>query len=183
MVQKTFSPLKNFPRPIGFAHWGISLCVVGSIISSLFVDVTNPSNELPIIIHVRIGYGVTFFLLCQWFFLSLRRYHFVREHVFPYHAEGRKCISADLRLLMQGKLPPTGCRSGASGLVEGLGILLITWMALTGLIFHFGAVYDVDKTNLMLLIRNIHNFSSYFVWAFVIGHGGMAVLHRFIDKE
>ena len=182
-MKKQRNPLKNFPKPIGFVHWGVAICVIGSIISSLFVDTSDPSSDLSIIIHVRIGYGVAFFLLCQWFLLSLKRYHYVREHVFPYHLEGRKCIAADLRLLMQGKLPPTGCRSGASGLVEGLGILLMTWMALTGLIFHFGAVYDVDQTSLMLLTRNIHNFFSYFVWAFVIGHGGMAIFHRILDKE
>ncbi len=56
-------------------------------------------------------------------------------------------------------------------------------MALTGLIFHFAAVYDVAKNTPMLFIRAVHNFSSFFVWAFVIGHGGMALLHRIIDKE
>lgn len=182
-MKKQCNPLKNFPNPIGFIHWGVAICIIGSIISSLFVDTSDPSSDLSIIIHVRIGYGVTFFLLCQWFLLSLKRYHYVRDHVFPYHLEGRRCIAADLRLLMRGKLPPTGCRSGASGLVEGLGILLMTWMALTGLTFHFGAVYNIDKTSLMLLTRNIHNFFSYFVWVFVIGHGGMAVIHRILDKE
>jgi cytochrome b561 len=182
-MKKQRKPLKNFPKAIGFVHWGVAICVIGAIISSLFVDISDPDSDLSIIIHVRIGYGVAFFLLCQWFLLSFKRYKPVREHVFPYHLEGRKCIAADLHLLMQGKLPPTGCRSGASGLVEGLGILLLTWMALTGLIFHFGAVYGVDKTSLMLLIRNIHNFFSFFVWVFVIGHGGMAVVHRIIDRS
>ena len=180
MVSK---PLKNFPFPIGIAHWGIALCVVGSVISSLFVDIKNPASSLPIVIHVRIGYGVTFFLIFQWLFLSLKKYREVKTHVFPYHFEGRKCMMSDFRLLLKGRLPPTGARSGLSGLVEGFGILLITLMALTGLTFHFAEVFDVAKNTPTLFIRDIHNFFSFFVWAFVIGHGGMALLHRIIDKE
>ncbi|MCB1072804.1 MAG: cytochrome b/b6 domain-containing protein [Chlamydiia bacterium] len=172
--------LKNFPKSFSIVHWGIALCVIGSMISSLFVHPKNPV-ELPIQIHVWIGYGVTLFLLCQWLLLSLKKYHFVRAHVFPYHFEGRQCILADLRMLLRGQLPPTGARKGLSGLVEGMGILLISFMAVTGLIFHFAFVYSMDQIPLMLIIRDIHNFFSYFVWVFVIGHGGMAILHRIMN--
>lgn len=178
MVQR---PLKNFPTSIGVSHWGISLFVIGSVISSIFVHPKNP-NILPIKIHMWIGYGVSFFLVCQWVLLSLKRNHFVRAHVFPYHFEGRKCMVADLKLLFKGRLPPTGARSGLSGLIEGLGLMLITLMAMTGLIFHFAAVYEKTTLPSMITIRDIHNFFSYFVWAFVIGHGGMAVLHKIIDE-
>lgn len=177
MVQK---PLKHFPVPIGLAHWGISLCVIGSVISSLFVHPKNP-NSVPIKIHVWIGYGVTFFLICQWVLLSLKRYQFVRSHVFPYHFEGKQCILSDLKLLFKGRLPPTGARSGISGLVEGLGLFLMTLMATTGLVFHFAAVYDATHLSSMIIFREVHNFFSGFVWAFVIGHGGMAVLHKIVD--
>lgn len=179
MVQK-IKPLKNYPLPVGIAHWGISLFVFGSMISSLFVHHKN-TTPLPVKVHVWIGYFVTLFLASQWILLSLKRYRFVRAHVFPYHPKGRKCIVADLKMLLKGNLPPPGIRSGLSGLVEGMGLILITLMMFTGLTFHFAAVYEMNTLPLIITIRAIHSFFSFFVWAFVIGHGGMAALHKILD--
>lgn len=181
MVQKT-KLLKNFPLPFGIAHWGISLFVVGSAISSLFVHPNHPTS-LSVRIHVWIGYGTSLFLICQAALLSLKRYHFVRSHVFPYHLEGWKGIMADLKLLLKRRLPPTGARGGLSGLVEGLGLILITLMAITGLTFHFATLYDGQTLPIMTTTRVIHNFFSGFVWAFVIGHGGMAVIHKLFPGQ
>lgn len=174
-------PLKNFPFSFGLVHWGFSLFVILAAITSIFVHRKDPLTALPIILHIIVGACVIFLLLCQWILLFVKKHRAVKAHLFPYHIEGRRCILADIHLLLKGRLPPKGIRPGLSGFVEGLGILLLTLMALTGLTYLLGNLFANAPTWTVPFL-DVHSFFSGFVWAFIIGHSGMALLHTLIKK-
>jgi len=167
--------LKNFPKTIGFFHLGIAFFVTGSILTSLFLHGLH-SPEIVIWIHVWMGYGVTVFLFLQFWAVFSKKYQKLRGHLYPYNKEGKKKIKEDIELLLRRKLPQKGYRGGLSGLVEGLGLVAITGMVITGLTFHFAAVYDLGPK--FYFVYQMHSGFSGFAYAFFVGHAGMAVIQK-----
>ena len=103
--------------------------------------------------------------------------------LFPYFSTGG--LGALLKELQQvpgwlsGKLHETAEESVLAGAVHGLGLLLVLGMSLTGVIIFFGM--DEASGNMTGVTRDIaevHEALGSLIWAYLIGHVGMVVLHR-----
>jgi cytochrome b561 len=65
-----------------------------------------------------------------------------------------------------------------AGAVHGLGLVTVTAMALTGATMVLAMASDGSMGTLLRAVRWVHGFVANFMWAYVIGHVTMAVLHQ-----
>lgn len=66
--------------------------------------------------------------------------------------------------------------------MHGLGLLLMTAMATTGTLYYFVNTGDPDAGGLMGILMYVHKTLANIVWAYLIGHAGLAVIHHFTDN-
>jgi cytochrome b len=94
----------------------------------------------------------------------------------------RSAFVADLRqhlnALARFKIPPPDGETPLASAVHGLGMLVTTAMAVTG-----GAIYlmmgeDGSLGTTGKLIYELHCLLATLMWAYLVGHAGVAVLHQ-----
>jgi hypothetical protein len=103
--------------------------------------------------------------------------------LFPWFSAARmRDVAADLieqvlhRLLGVGRMEDRG--DALASAVHGLGLLTVTGMCLTGATYFFARGTILGRDALML-----HRLVANLMWAYLIGHGGMAVLHQFLGDD
>lgn len=103
--------------------------------------------------------------------------------LFPYfRSGGMAALSAELKQVpgwFSGKLHATAEDSVLAGAVHGLGLLLILAMASTGATIFFGMdEVTGHMSSFVHDMKELHEGFGSLVWAYLIGHVGMVVLHR-----
>jgi len=141
-----------------------------------FLDLTQGQGFL---LHKTIGLFALGFVLLYWLWvLTLRRDKL--HHLFAWLTrKGRAKVAADSLSILRGRLPEDS-EGGLAGLVHGLGLLLVTFVGLCGLILFFflplhqAWVHDVKETH--------GDFASW-IWWYVAGHTMMAIWHSFAKRR
>lgn len=129
--------------------------------------------------HIWVGMCTALIVLLYWIHLYYNKNVFY--HLFPYRGIYLENICVDITGLMRFCLPEPGLRGGLPGLIQGLGLVAVTGMALTGFIMfflipNFGVstpihIYEIPK--------KIHDYISEFVWVYFWIHVGAVLLHFF----
>jgi hypothetical protein len=174
-------PPPAWPREARWLHAGIAFGVTWQIWSSLWM---TPQWEhadygslggLLFNAHAWIGLMTALFILWQWLWIASDRR--IRRQFFPWSGPWQPVL-ADLAALARGRLSGGGPRPGLAALVHGLGLLTITWMALTGSAIYFflpqgGALPGRALETLVPL----HKLGNLVVWIYWCGHVAMTLLH------
>ncbi|MDD2878103.1 MAG: cytochrome b/b6 domain-containing protein [Acidiphilium sp.] len=128
--------------------------------------------------HMWSGMATALLLVVLWSLIARNRQ--LRGHLFPFDGPYVQNISPDIAGLAKGKFPPNGMRGGLPGLVHGLGLLVISGMAITGFLMFFliPSFGVAAPAHIYQWPKKIHDYVGEFVWLFWWGHLGMAVLHR-----
>lgn len=179
----------KYDRITRWLHAGIALGVVVQLFCSLFMDVPAPGRSLPqagyrlFLIHRWSGITVVSLVILHWLWNLSGHVAGGWGHLFPWFSGTRL-----RRLLSALKAMPDWLRgrlSGESretiplaGAVHGLGLVVATGMALTGSTIFFGMAPDGSMNGFIEVVREIHGFIANFIWAYFVGHVGMAVLHQ-----
>ncbi len=171
----------RWPREARWLHGGIAICISWQLLSSLWMSpdwrhaAYGSFSQILFSTHAWIGLTTALLLLWQWLWLlSAPQY---ARLLFPGRAAWPK-IGADLRTLLRGKLPPPGPVPGLSGLVHGLGLLLVSWMALTGTaIYFFLPQGGTPPGPLLESLLPLHKALHLLLWVYWCGHVGLALLH------
>ena len=179
----------TYDRTTRWLHAGIALGVFIQLVSSQVMEVPQPGRLLN-------GAGRTFFAVHRWSglcVLTLLVLHWLWDlaghvpygwgHLYPWFSGPRlrKVLSAvkALRPWIRGQLPAGGEETAPlAGAVHGLGLLVATAMALTGSLIFFGMSADGSLSPFLDLVKAIHGFIANFIWAYFVGHVGMAMLHQ-----
>ncbi len=126
-------------------------------------------------VHEKVGL-VTLAVLAGFWIWAMVRTREVRFTVlFPWFSLGRmrdvvSDLGVHLRSIRRGKLPLSEAKPLANA-VHGLGIVVATTMAVTG-----AAGYFLPQARPLL---GVHVAVSTLMWAYLMGHAGVAVVHEF----
>lgn len=71
-------------------------------------------------------------------------------------------------------------RNALAGGVEGLGLLLASLLALSGLVLYFGIAGNGAMSSGVHSIKEIHETLGLFMWGYLAIHAGAALFHRFV---
>lgn len=134
--------------------------------------------------HEVVGVAALAILTGFWLWTLLRRRETRPTQLFPWLSRsGRAALKADaadhLAALRRLRLPH-GQDSPIASAVHGLGLLLATAMALTG------AAYFLEGLVPQALIWAAifaHTTLANLMWAYLIGHAGLAVLHEITGQR
>ena len=125
-------------------------------------------------VHEYVGLATLAVLAGYWIWAMVRTREVSFAMLFPWFSMSRiRNVWADLgdhlRSLGRGKLPLSEAKPLANA-VHGLGLIVATIMAVTG-----AAGYFLPQARSLL---DVHAAVSSVMWAYLIGHAGIAVLHE-----
>ena len=183
----------KYDRLTRWLHAGIALAVVTQLVSSQLMEVPQPGRLLNgtesrfFAIHQWSGMCVLSLLVFHWLWHLAGHVPFGWGHFYPWFSRVRlrKVLSAVKTLppWIRGQLPAGGEETASlAGAVHGLGLLAATVMALTGATIFFGMAADGSMSGFVEVVKEIHGFMANFIWAYFVGHVGMAVLHHWRDE-
>ena len=168
---------QNRSRTTRILHTLLALAIVAQLALGTFMQA--PSRNRPgdqwFEVHEKLGLVTLAVLASFWLWAMVRTREVGFAMLFPWFSLSRMRdvvadLDAHLRSIRRGKLPLSEAKPLANA-VHGLGIVVATIMAVTG-----AAGYFLPQARALL---GIHSAVSTLMWAYLIGHAGVAVIHEF----
>jgi cytochrome b561 len=172
--------------PALFLHGALAIGVTAQLILSLIMGHGHHTllEKTAFFCHIYVGFTMLATVAAHWCWTFYDDIGIAGlPHLFPWGKQGRGAVFQDIKdLVCQRKLPTKGARPGLPGLVHGLGLLLITSMAISGatMFMTFGVPSYATITS---VTKYWHCAMANVVWVYWFGHVGLAFLHRFSDKS
>lgn len=182
------------PRPHAFRtrllHSFIAVMVISQLATSKFMVTPGKNREEDLLFEIHEYTGIVTFVLI----LGLWAYTFLRERgtrpglLFPWiSGKALSALVTDTRVHLQAlkkfRLPDHVQNSPLASAVHGLGILLIVMMTTTGVTWFVGMQFGDMAQSLAKAAKEVHELFSNLVWAYLIGHAGIALINQFAGKQ
>lgn len=175
--------------PTRLVHMALAMAVIVQVLTSLLMTAPLDGREEDWLFEVHETAGMTALFLVAGFWLVLvyRRRGTDPAIMFPWLSATRRRalwddISDHWRSIKLFRLPDYRAESPLACAVHGLGLLLVTAMAVSGALFFLAMSLDA-KTSLWATIDiEVHEILSNFVWAYLIGHAGLAVIQHHLKN-
>jgi cytochrome b561 len=167
-------------------HVLVAGAVIHQLVVSWFMEVPKPNGlggNFAFQLHETIGLGSLGVLTVFWLWTLVRRGEYNIGDLVPWFSmRRRQVLFADLgnhlRLAIKARLPDPSNQGGLPSAIHGLGLLVATGMAVTGAavaVFPGGAG---ALTSIARVALEIHKALANLMWAYLIGHASLAVLHQ-----
>jgi cytochrome b561 len=127
-------------------------------------------------IHQTVGLATLGLVLAFWLWSAVRRRETPLMALFPWFSRHRlTVVLADLKrhwaMLVQRRLPDGDAETPLASAVHGLGLLTALAMGATGAWLYTQSVPAG-------VVLEVHKAVANLMWAYVVGHAGLAVLHQ-----
>lgn len=167
------------------AHGGLVLAVMVQLGSSLVMHRPRGSDPGNIFfpLHEYSGMAALAFAFLFWAVVVGRRLGTAPGMLFPwFSAERRRAVwrAAGRYLEAARRLAlPSHEEAGAlPAAVHGLGLLLISFMAVSGTYWYVMALFGLGRSEFVRPFMEMHEAGGNLVWAYLIGHAGLGLLQH-----
>lgn len=172
--------MKSTPAPHSTITKLLHILFAAAVVHQLFISLimvvpegNRPGNSY-FELHEWVGVITLGLLVTFWIWTLVRRGETRFGMLFPWFSGARRSafwadLKAHLASLMRRRVPLTE-ESPLASAVHGLGLLIATAMASTGVIGYF-----VPAASLLL---EVHKTIAPVMWAYLVGHVGLALLHQ-----
>ncbi|MFZ0485283.1 MAG: cytochrome b/b6 domain-containing protein [Desulfobacterales bacterium] len=167
------------PPAVRFLHITILCLVLSQIIVSNFMGFTDNGEISKKAVEyygtwIHIATGLSLLPLTFVFvYIELKRHGI--KYFFPYFYGDFSQLKKDLTQLKQFELPEPSAY-GIAVIVQGLGLGALTLVILSGFTWFLSWIYMAPWAE---SIKEIHELLTGLIEAYVLGHGGMGMLHLF----
>jgi cytochrome b561 len=176
----------NRTRITRLLHILVMLVVVVQLAVSTVMEMAKPSlpgGDLVFEVHEVVGLSSLLILASFWLWALVRRGETALGALVPwFSARRRQELIADARAqwacARRLRVPEPADNAPLASAVHGLGLLTATAMVATGLIVYLGLGPTGQLPAAADLALDLHRFLANLMWAYVIGHGAMAILHH-----
>jgi cytochrome b561 len=166
-------------------HGALAILVAVQLVSSLIMQVpqeTHPENVFYEVHRVG-GFAAGGVALIFWGLVLFRTVGTDAGLLMPWFSPARRAAFVrdalrHLRAMRRGHFAQYRAASPFPAALQGLGLLLVSAMAATGLTFTF-----VQDDSLLGAALWAHGLMADLVWAFLIGHGLTALLHHYAGEQ
>ena len=168
-------------------HTGLALSICTQLATSLIMQGPSETSAGDAIfqIHRYSGFAALTFAILFWLTLTFRQRGTAFGALFPWlSAERRSAFIADLsnhlRIAFRGRLAAYDETGPLASAVHGLGLLLMTAMAVSGGVYAAQVWTGIQSPELDgSLAMTVHFALANLVWVYLIAHAGMATIHHF----
>jgi cytochrome b561 len=167
-------------------HAGLALAVIIQLASSQFMQTPRPNRppNSAFDVHEYSGLAAFAFIFGFWVVLAFRRQGTEHGLLLPWFSAARRAalwsdIKTQLRTLKSLRLPVYEDNSPLASAVHGLGLLLMTAMAGSGVLYYLTATADGRVGSFVGLAMEVHGLLGNVVWAYLIGHASLAIIHHY----
>lgn len=180
------SPKENIAYGWGtrVIHISLALAVVVQLATSLFMshDANGGRENLLFEVHEYAGLTSLVIIAVFWLVVFFGKKGTPLGLLFPWlSGPRRKALKASgarhFKAFKAKKVPSYEDEDAVASTIHGLGILIISVMTLTGLLYFIGGKMSATDGVIATVAISIHAPFSKLVWAYLIGHAGIAVLH------
>jgi cytochrome b561 len=162
-------------------HLALLLSVVGQLLTSLIMERPLPGEDpdWPYALHEQVGLVGLGVLMLFWLWTLMRdERETPLQRLFPwFSSEPLSEVVADIRAIVRAvarlRAPPLHLNALSSA-VHGLGLLLATFLAMSGAAWF--ALFTGTPYGRMVLTA--HKLAGSVMWAYLIAHASAAVLHH-----
>jgi cytochrome b561 len=171
------------PPVVRFLHITILCLVLSQIIVSNFMGFTNNGEVSKKTVEIygtwiHIGTGLSLLPIAFVFiYIELKRHGI--KYFFPYFYGNFSQLKKDLQQLKQFELPEPSAY-GIAAIVQGLGLGALTLVILSGATWFLSWIYMAPWAD---SIKEFHKLLTGLIEAYVLGHGGMGMLHLFFQLK
>lgn len=186
----------RYDRVTKLLHIGMALAVLTQLACSEFMERPHlhPKHVRTALesgmyeVHEWVGIAAFALVLLRiiWGFVGPEKRSWAR--LFPWlSAEGR----ADMARRIKEEVPgwfmgriPDDPNNPLAGSIHGLGLLTVLGMTVTGLVIFLGMGENGEAGSLVKSVMEIHaDVLGNLIWAYVIGHVGMAMIHKVLGHD
>lgn len=171
--------------PTRWSHIGLASAVIIQVATSLVMKEPHPdrAGNVFFTIHEISGLTALFFAFCFWCTIAARRRGTPVALLFPWFSPKRiAAVFSDalnqLGQIFRLRLPHYEDESPLASAIHGLGLLLMSAMAVTGTIWFASHMLDWPRSTLMRADMIAHHLLANLVWAYLIGHAFVALVHH-----
>lgn len=176
----------NRSLPTRILHTVLGAAIVHQLVISWLMEEPKPGRRLgnfAFTLHEFVGLASFGVLVLYWIWVLVRRRERGPGALFPWLSAARwRAILDDirdhLRALARLRLPHPDGETPLASAVHGLGLLIASAMAGTGVVIYATMATDGTLTTLGELTADLHGALANLMWAYLIGHAGIAVLHQ-----
>lgn len=177
-------PISRHSRATRIVHLGLAGAVIMQLLSSLVMSSPKPGepDDMFFEVHEYAGLAALGFALIFWAVVLVRRHGTETASLLPWFgARDRRAVWQDVgnhaSHLWRGEMVPFDQSGPMASAIHGLGLLLMTVMATLGAIWF--ALELVGATGrLAELAIEVHKLFGNVAWAYLIGHGLLAIVHH-----
>lgn len=171
------------PPKILFLHIVVLLLVISQIFVSNFIGFTDTGEIIRTTLKfygtwTHIITGITLLPIASVFSLLVMRAHGFK-YFYPYLFTDFNQLKRDIKTLKKFKLPDPEA-GGVAAIVKGLGLAALFLVLLSGLSWFLSWKYNVRWSN---EIKALHGFLVGLIEVYIIGHGGMGLLHIYLSTK
>jgi cytochrome b561 len=186
MIDQEFNrPVQRHPLGTRIAHFFFAIAIVTQLATSLIMRAPHPGRSTAdtlFRIHEYFGLAALALAAIFWISIVIRQAGTDFGALIPWFS-GRRvhALWTDIKthaILLRDLRWPQNVASPLANAVHGLGLLLMSLMAVTGTIVYATMAGDGSLSTLGSTALDIHKLFANLAWAYLIGHAGIAVLHQ-----
>ncbi|MGZ5072465.1 MAG: cytochrome b/b6 domain-containing protein [Usitatibacter sp.] len=175
----------RYSRPLRAMHALIAFAMVAQMVLTLVMD--HPSTRRPMRPvgafyfqwHEWVGLAAFAILAINWIYRVAVWKRQGQRRLFPWLTrDGIAALGDELRDFFRLKWSAIPAEGALAGTIHGLGLLLATELAVTGLLLYILLWPANVVSPLARQLMEVHQFLGPAMWAYLAGHGAMAVWHQ-----
>ena len=188
MTTGTDTAAPRFSAPTRLLHAGIALAIITQLLTSLVLrpEEHGQAGNVYFEVHEYAGLAAFALLAGFWVLVAIRRRGTEAGALWAWFSARRLAalrddLGAHLTSLRQLRFPCHDDHAALPSAIHGLGIALMSAMAVTGTLYYVVNQGDPDAGGFVGVLMFIHTSLANLVWAYLIGHEGLAVIQHFFN--
>lgn len=169
--------------PVRFWHLAMIALVLIALLTGEGADDYKKMEHAGFLLHGKVGLTV-FAALCLYFLYSLIGPQGHRlSNWFPFTGARLRQTGKDLTVLTRFKLPEHNRRQGLAGLVQFFGLLVFSWLAVTGTLMYFFMERGAKAHGFMHTVKEAHEVGTMLIWVYLALHVGAVIAHSLTGHQ
>jgi len=157
---------------LGMMIFGVLAWIVGD-----WAGDYEHAKHLGYTVHSWLGMGLALFVSLRLIYGVIGPATVRFSHWVPYTKSRLLFVWEDIQTLLRFHLPNRPAHQGLAGLVQGFGLLIFSWVALTGCLIFFYLKPGAEASGMVHYIKEMHEIGEGLIPLYLGLHVGAVILH------